>query len=274
MIKEKQVYVNINSSNYKYFKDLGYENIKCKESILVDIEKLSSGSHTMVTAICEICGAEKKLIYKSYLINKKTNNKYNCHKCCYDEMKISLMSKYGVENISFIPEVKEKIRIKNTENSDERFIKRTKTNLERYGVENTFQSNKLMEGSLLKIKNTNIKNGKWFNYNSDWEKYKAEILSLTRKNKKALFESWNGYDYYDNQYIRDNFILIHSDSGYPNVDHKISIRYGFDNSMTVEEISDVTNLCVTKKCINGNKYIKTENEFILLKNYLRNEKRR
>ena len=269
MIKEKQVYVKIGSWNHSHYKNLGYDNVKKGESVLVKVEDLTTGSHTLITAICEICGIEKILIYKTYLLNiNRGECYYNCKKCQYNIMKRTLKQKYGVENVSFIPEVKDKIRIKNIENSKERYIKIKKTNLEKYGVENTFQSAKLMKVSLIKrqIDESLL---------TPWLKYRKEIMKLTYRHKKILFGNWNGYDYYDNQYIKDNYNLHYCHPDYPTIDHKISIRYGFDNNISVDEISDITNLCITKKRINTSKSTRNENEFInLLKIKLKNEKHR
>lgn len=263
MIKEKEVYVKIGSWNHSHYKKLGYDNVKKGNLVLVRVEDLTLSSHTKITAICEICGVEKQLMYKSYILNKENNNLYNCHKCCYDLMKNSLKIKYGVENVSFIPDVKNKIRIKNIENSEERFIKRTKTNLERYGVENVFQNDKIIEECVIKSRNTRILKGIWIDdkFLSPWIKYKKDVMRLTYRNKKILFENWDGYDYYDNEYIKDNYNLHYYDPNYPTIDHKISIKYGFDNNISIEEISNINNLCITKKRINTSKYTKCENNF-------------
>jgi hypothetical protein len=45
--------------------------------------------------------------------------------------------------------------------------------------------------------------------------------------KKDLLENWDGYDYYDGEYIKDNFCLYSNDKNYPTMDHKISCYYGF-----------------------------------------------
>jgi hypothetical protein len=86
-------------------------------------------------------------------------------------------------------------------------------------------------------------------------------MNLTHKNKKIIYANWNGFDYYDGEYIKNNFKYDSRSSNYPTVDHKISIRYGYDNNISAEEISDLDNLCITKKKINTSKYIKTEYEF-------------
>lgn len=71
----------------------------------------------------------------------------------------------------------------------------------------------------------------------------------------------DGIDYYDGEYIKDNFKYESRSPNYPTIDHKISIRYGYDNNISVDEISNLDNLCVTKKKINTSKYTKTETEF-------------
>jgi len=259
MIKEKEVNVKIGSWNHKHYKDLGYLNVKKGELVLVKVEDLTPSSHTLVTAICDNCGHERVLLYKTY------NKTPNCKKCCYDVMKVSLKKKYGVENVSFIPEIKEKIRIKNIENSEERFIKRTKTNLERYGVENPFQNKEIQESNLIKSKKTMIATGKWIDDSllTPWVKYKKDVMRLTYRLKKTLHNNWNGYDYYDNEYIKENYGLHYYHPDYPTIDHKISIKYGFDNNIAVEKISDIQNLCFTKKRLNASKSIKNECDYLI-----------
>ena len=34
--------------------------------------------------------------------------------------------------------------------------------------------------------------------------YRNRINYLTKKVKKVLIDNWNGYDYYDNEYIKDS----------------------------------------------------------------------
>ena len=70
-------------------------------------------------------------------------------------------------------------------------------------------------------------------------------------------------------YIKENLILDSNDNNYPNIDHKISIYEGFINNISVYEIANINNLCVTKRIHNLRKNIKTENDFkIILKNEL------
>lgn len=84
---------------------------------------------------------------------------------------------------------------------------------------------------------------------------------MTIRNKKELFENWNGMDYYDNEYIKDNTNLDYNDPSYPTIDHKISILEGFKKSYTFEFISSINNLCITKRKYNNLKGTKSEIEF-------------
>lgn len=263
MIKEKEVYVKIGSWNNSHYKKLGYENVNNGNLVKVKIEDLTVGSHTLITAICDICGSEKQLEFKAYIRNKNRNNIYNCEKCQYTLMRNNLNIKYGVDNVSYLPDVKEKIKKESKFNAKDRLKKAKQTNLERYGVENVFQNEVIIKENVKKTRKTMIKKGRWVDdkYLSPWQKYKKDVINLTHKVKKILFENWDGYDYYDNEYIKNNFNLNCHSSNYPTVDHKISIKYGFDNNIPTTDIANINNLCITKKCINTSKYIKTENEY-------------
>ena len=54
------------------------------------------------------------------------------------------------------------------------------------------------------------------------------ILDEFVNNKKQLFENWDGKDYYDGVYIKDNFILQSGSKEYPTIDHKTSVSYGIE----------------------------------------------
>jgi len=51
---------------------------------------------------------------------------------------------------------------------------------------------------------------------------------------------------------------------YPVVDHKISVFEGYKNGIKPEEISDIKNLCLTKRVINGKKGVLNEENFKLI----------
>ena len=74
-----------------------------------------------------------------------------------------------------------------------------------------------------------------------------------KTNRKVLFSLWDGIDFYDGENIIDNMNLHHNDRLYPTVDHKISIYNGFKNNISIEVISSIDNLCITKRHINSTK---------------------
>jgi hypothetical protein len=89
-------------------------------------------------------------------------------------------------------------------------------------------------------------------------------ISLTQINiRKSTFkQDWNGNDYYDGEYIKENYKIYKSNNeNYPNIDHKISIVYGFLNDISIEDISSINNLCFTKRKHNMSKRTLTEEQY-------------
>lgn len=86
---------------------------------------------------------------------------------------------------------------------------------------------------------------------------------ILQRNKKIILENWDGFDYYDGDYIKDNFNLNINDRLYPHFDHKISVAYGFKNNIDYEIIGSIENICITKQCLNGLKKEMNEDEFKL-----------
>jgi len=260
LTKEKEIIVN--SRVVSYYRNLGY-NAHPNKKLIVPVEHLNKGSHIEINVKCDKCGFESFIQYKTYYMITKYDGLYYCrkNKCFTEKVKKTTLDKYGVSNTS---------KLKDKQN------KWKKTNLEKYGVENTFQSEIIKE----KIKqyyrdnydgaewNTQIKeirdkNGWIPDENLEgFEKYIRIVRRLTKRNKKELFEKWNGYDYYDGECIKNNFILKSTDKNYPTIDHKISIKYGFLNGVDEKIISSIENLCITKKKINSTKNYKIEIDFI------------
>lgn len=139
--------------------------------------------------------------------------------------------------------------------------KRTETIIAKYDVHNIFQSSDIKQV----IKECHEKSGKWLR-DEDSRKsyliYRKIVVKYTNKVKSELFKSWTGYDYYDNEYIKDNINLHFNDSEYPTIDHKISVRYGFENDIDFKIIADISNLCITKRFINNSKNYLTEQEYL------------
>ena len=146
----------------------------------------------------------------------------------------TIMEKYGVEYISQNEEIK---------------LKKIKTSIENYGLPYYVMTDqyKINNGILL---DKDIIN--------KWVLYKRGSRRLFEKIRHHIFEDWNGYDYYDNEYIKDYLNLNYNDKRYPTIDHKISVFQGFIDNITIEEINKSENLVVTKRSINSTKGKKSE----------------
>lgn len=135
--------------------------------------------------------------------------------------------------------------------SQDKKEKSIKTCIRKYGVEYPMQCEKIIN----KMKKTKIKNGTYLNPDDldDYIIYRRKVTSITKKYIKELFEKWDGHDLYDNEYIKDNFILGSKDRNYPTIDHIISVYKGFNNNIEPEIIGNINNLCITKMWINSKK---------------------
>jgi hypothetical protein len=279
MILTEKVEITINSSNKKYFNSIGYENLKNKDKLIVPVNKLNKGSHAIVKVKCDICGHEKELCYRFYLKNSNNQNLYCCSEKCSrtkakntsvnkygvehflnsDKFKATCLERYGSENPSQVKEFKEKRKNTMIERHNVEYYvlsenfpdKSEKTSLKNYGTPHPMMSIEMKE----RKKEYYIKNG--FNITTDeFQLYKNKVYSLTKKVKKDLLKNWNGLDYYDNEYIKNNFNLPGSHRNYPTIDHKISIFEGFKNKIKAEDIANIDNLCFTKRYLNSKKYTK------------------
>ena len=227
-------------SKTKYFKDIvtNYDNIitysrenmnmveKIKETKL---KKYGDENYTNIDKFKETC------IVKYGVDNPSKVKEFQ------DKWKQTNLKKYGYENVFQNEKIKEKIK---------------ETNISKYGVEYPSQSEEIIN-KILKTSNREIK------YDIGcYKNYRIMVCNHTKKNKKKLFECWNGYDYYDNEYIKDNFSLNSTDKKYPTIDHKFSIIYCFLNNISIENCANIDNLCITTKSNNSSKNRKTENEYI------------
>lgn len=133
-------------------------------------------------------------------------------------------------------------------------------NNKKYGCNYYFQSREFLNNSEIKnkVRETAIKNGHFIpdDLLEPFDKYKRKCRRLTHKVKNELFDKWDGYDFYDNEYIKENLKLYNTDKRYPTIDHKISIYYGFMNNLSEEKICEIDNLCITKRSINCSKRTK------------------
>lgn len=91
---------------------------------------------------------------------------------------------------------------------------------------------------------------------------KMIVNNLTNRIKKSLYKDWDGYDYYDKDYIHKNLLLGFNNIDYPTIDHKISVFIGYKEGLLPTEIASIENLCITKRKNNSSKGYKTEEDYI------------
>ena len=136
MIKESEIKILITRRNITHFRNLGYNVIVNKE-LNVLVKDLNIGSHSEITAICDICGKETKLRYHKYIENYNRQKYYGCKSCSREKAKKTSQELYGKDNYMKTDESKQRI-------SDNNMLK--------YGVKTTL----LVPEVISKIKKTNL----------------------------------------------------------------------------------------------------------------------
>lgn len=264
MILSETIKVKITSRNINIYKSKGY-TCNINDIIEVDVYDISINSHTIIKVKCELCEKENDLKVRAYWKNYNNQNLYTCHKCSTIKRKLTCLNNYGVDN----PMKSKIIHYKMIETNIHKYgvgyplqnsnirNKFTSTMMKSYNNQHALQCIEFVE----KYRNTREKNGSWSNNISEFNTYKNIVKKLTNENKVELFENWDGYDYYDREFIKD-YINEEFSANYPTIDHKISVLYGYLNKVTPEEISNIDNLCITKMYINSKKGSKCYDDFI------------
>jgi hypothetical protein len=224
MIKEDIIQQEINSKNIEHYKNY-VKDIKNGDLIEISPFFLMKGSHKKITAICcnNECCYEKILEYRRYYSYTKGNvEEYYCKKCSYIKAKKTNLERYGVEYTFQSETIKDKIK---------------ETNIERYGVEHVAHSEEIKK----KRKETNIERyGVEYVFQSDifkdktkktnLEKYGVEHISKldTYKEKRK--------DYWMNMCgVESNLML---DSTKEKIKETNLERYGFYSSMQSKVVQD------------------------------------
>ncbi len=245
-IKKEEYYV-------KYVKKEGEG--KCKHpdcSNTIKFVSLKTGYEGYKGESCsphEYCSV--KCSSNDKIVREKADNTYlerygNKNYRNLEQYKKTNLKKYGVENPSSSPIVKEI---------------RKNSLLEKYGVENIFQTETVKND----IKQFMEDSGRWLkdeDSRNSYLKYRQVVVRRTNKLREELFENWDGYDYYDGEYIKSNLSLRSNDKNYPTIDHKLSVRYGFENGIDFKKIADMENLCITKRYLNNQKGYLSEEVFV------------
>lgn len=137
-----------------YYKEKGYDT-KHKQELEVRIKDLSLCSTALVRVECDYCGEEREpMRYVDYNTQTKNGTKKCCCLNCVPLKRSEVIfEKYGYENATQVPEIKEKIRKTNQErygsnspagNAEVR-EKQKKTLMEHYGVENPSLSKEIQD---------------------------------------------------------------------------------------------------------------------------------
>ena len=274
MILTTEVSVVIIGKTLKYFRNLEYK-VNVGDVIKIPIDHLNKKSRIKIDVKCDVCGKEKLLAYQKYTKSIESHNYYSCsQKCSVNKCKKTFLINFGVSSPMKIDDIKSKGKqTKKIKYGDENFNNRGKsdqTKLERYGnkkfnnidkIKETIKENYNVENIMFledfkeKVKLTKINNGKMLpdELLSEFKKYKSNAMRVTRRNKSTIFREWDGFDYYDKEYIKSNLSLNSNDRFYPTIDHKISIAHGFLNSISYDLIGSLSKLCVTKKYLNSKK---------------------
>ena len=269
-ILTKELIITINKWNIEHLTKLGYENLKQNTKWIIPVEHLQTGSGQRVDCICSECGSVNNL---QFMVNYLRSNFYCCKNCNNKALELTMLNKYGVTNASQCEYLNAKRKItclkkygkEHVIGSEYTQLKRKEICLKKHGVNHHMKVPEIRERIIRKGIKTKIIRGI---ISSDemiplWNSYKRTVRKLTERNRAKLIELWNGYDYYDNEYIKNNFVYKHLNNKFPTLDHKISILHGFKNNIPVENISDISNLCITKRFINISKSHLNEQEYKL-----------
>lgn len=280
MIIDKTLNIKITKKNIEHYRQ--FFDVELCDILKIDTEThLQKQSNMKINVSCDICSIQRYIKYQAYTKNISSSEKYpiyTCDKCSHIKLKEYNKEHYGVEYYSQHPDRNERVKQTSIERygvehfSKSKFFKPkiSKTNLEKfgfinpfmdkdrikkifndkYGVENPSQLTEISERMKISNRKTNEDSGNWIplSMKSNFKIYKLSVRRLTRKNIKLL--SWDGIDFYDDEYIKDNFSFHHLHNNYPTIDHKTSIYEGFKNGISIEIIAGVENLCWTKRIIN------------------------
>jgi superfamily II helicase len=108
MIKEKEIQVKVVGRTIKKYLLLGYD-CKVGDKIIVKVDDLSNQSHEKITAICDICGAEKEISLFAYNKNYNKYNYYSCNKCKQEKIEKTNKIKYDCKRPIQNSEIRQKL---------------------------------------------------------------------------------------------------------------------------------------------------------------------
>lgn len=98
MIIDKKVIINWNPTNKDYFIDKGYKFTKMKDKIEVVVKDLSTSSNVIVSLKCDYCGNIFQRKYEKVIRGRSIIKKDACSECKSKKTEEANVIKYGVKN--------------------------------------------------------------------------------------------------------------------------------------------------------------------------------
>ena len=162
MILDKEVLVRNNGRIKTHYKNLGLD--VSNEYIVVPIGILTKGSHSIVSCLCDICGSNKEMSYKTYVNHTKYDGIYYCIDCSLIKKEKVLIERYGVKSYTQTSDFKEKSKktclskygyefYQNSSLYKEQIVE---TCLSNYGCRNVMQNKKIFEKQSKSSYKTNL----------------------------------------------------------------------------------------------------------------------
>lgn len=184
MLLSKEVKLSVINNNKKYLLDRGYDI--SNSELIISIEDLPTGSKSIVSVRCDICGNDKEISYYNYNKSIKNNNIYACSsKCSNIKKRKTNLEKFGHEWATQSDDIKNKIKSNNLEKYNtictlqvEEFKQKSiKSNLEKYGYEHPSKSDIVKSKTVM----TNF---------DKYGKHPSKLESTKNKNKKTNLEKY------------------------------------------------------------------------------------
>jgi hypothetical protein len=246
VVKEKYIKTKITNRNIKKYSNLGYI-AKIDEYINLSISDIPQMSKIIITAICELCKSERKLMYSKYNTNRNRGGFYSCKKCSGTKRRKTNSDKYGVEYISQTEENRQKS--KDWMSSEEFKDKSIETINSKWGV-TSYSKTKEFKEMISKFNKENSQNQMDNREKTCLSKYGYKsVLEIPNLKENAMYEKYGSTYSYNVPSIREKIIQTNLEryNGISPFSSKsiriksretISDRYGVDNPFQSEEIKE------------------------------------